>query len=191
MDTRTSPCREPQRPALPKRFDRRRMGYCRADDPASATRRTQTVGECARGFEWVFSTCCGPGASGRRCRKTCRRRARCTTISNFGTGTARWNASITRCTWRCVNRRDVKQVRRQRSSTPRPQRVPKKGGLARSFGLRRGQEDQRSQAAHPGRHAGPPVERHCSPCGYSGPRRGLPAAAPCETIVPVHQAHLC
>ena len=67
----------------------------------------------------------------------------------------------------------------------------KKGGLARSFGLRRGQEDQRSQAAHPGRHAGPPVERRCSPCGYSGPRRGLPAAAPCETIVPVHQAHLC
>ena len=34
-----------------------------------------------------------------------------------------------------------------------------KGGLARSFGLRRGQEDQRSQAAHPGRHAGPPAER--------------------------------
>ena len=34
----------------------------------------------------------------------------------------------------------VKQVRRQRSSTSRPQRVPKKGGLARSFGLRRGQE---------------------------------------------------
>jgi hypothetical protein len=30
------------------------MGYCRADDPASATRRTQTVGECARGFEWDF-----------------------------------------------------------------------------------------------------------------------------------------
>src|SRR5262245_39350832 len=74
-----------------------------------------------------FSTCCGPGASGRRCRKTCRRRARCTTISNFGTGTARWNASIMRCTWRCVNRRDVKQVRRQPSSTPRPQRVPKRG----------------------------------------------------------------
>src|SRR5262245_40107200 len=34
-----------------------------------------------------------------------------------------------------------------------------KGGLARSFGLRRGQEDQRSQAAHPGRHVGSPVER--------------------------------
>src|SRR5262245_7579725 len=104
-----------------------------------------------------------------------------------------WDGTLERihhALW-CVNRRDVKQVRRQPSSTPRPRRVPKKGGLARSFGLRRGQEDQRSQAAHPGRHAGPPVERRCSPCGYSGPRRGLPAAAPCQTIVPVHQAHLC
>ena len=50
----------------------------------------------------------------------------------------------------------------QRSSTRRPQRAPKKGVLARSFGLRRGQEDQRSQAAHPGRHAGPPAERRGS-----------------------------
>jgi len=30
------------------------MGYCRADDPASATRRTQTVSECARSLEWDF-----------------------------------------------------------------------------------------------------------------------------------------
>ena len=39
-------------------------------------------------------------------------------------------------------------------STCRPRRALKKGVLARSFGLRRGQEDQGSQAAHPGRHAG-------------------------------------
>ena len=38
----------------------------------------------------------------------------------------------------------MKQVRRQRSSTPRPQRVPKKGGLARSFGLLKcGQEESK------------------------------------------------
>src|SRR4249919_1366122 len=55
-------------------------------------------------------------------------------------------------------------VRRQRSSTRRPQGVLKKGGFARSFRLRRGQEDQRSQAAHPGRHTGPPVERRRSSC---------------------------
>ena len=63
---------------------------------------------------------------------------------------------------RSASRQDVKQARRQRSSTRRRQRVPKKGGLARSRGLRRGQEDQRSQATHPGRHAGPPVERRRS-----------------------------
>ena len=44
-----------------------------------------------------------------------------------------------------------------------------KGVFARSFGLRRGQEDQRSQAAHPGRHAGPLVERHRSSRRRSGP----------------------
>ena len=33
-----------------------------------------------------------------------------------------------------------------------------KGGFARSFGLRCGQEGQRSQTAHPGRHDGPPAE---------------------------------
>ena len=37
-----------------------------------------------------------------------------------------------------VREQDVKQVRRQPSSTPRPPRAHKKGGLARSFGLRRG-----------------------------------------------------
>ena len=62
---------------------------------------------------------------------------------------------------------DVKQARRWRSSTRRPRRALKKGVLARSFGLRRGQEDQRSQAAHPGRHAGSPVERCRSSRRYS------------------------
>ncbi len=45
----------------------------------------------------------------------------------------------------------------------------KKGVLARSFGLRRGQEDQGSQAAHPGRHAGAVVERRRSSRRCSGP----------------------
>ena len=106
-----------------------------------------------------FSTCSGPDANGRHCPKTCRRRARCMTISNSGTGTARWSASIMRFTLRCVSSKAAKPARRPRSSTRRPPRAPKKGGLARPFGLRRGQEDQRSQAAHPGRHAGPPAER--------------------------------
>src|SRR5436305_6341500 len=56
--------------------------------------------------------CCGPAANGRRYRRTCRRRARCTTISSSGTGTAPWSAFITRCTSRCASRRDVRQARR-------------------------------------------------------------------------------
>ena len=38
--------------------------------------------------------------------------------------------TITRCTWRCARRRDVKQARRWRSSTRRPRRALKKGVLA-------------------------------------------------------------
>lgn len=112
--------------------------------------------------EVLNGTSCGPAANGRRCRRTCRQRARCTTISNCGTGTAHWSASNTRSTSRCASRKDVKQVRRWLSSTRRRQKVLKKGGLARSFGLRRGQEGQGSQAAHTGRHVGSPVERRCS-----------------------------
>ena len=41
-----------------------------------------------------------------------------------------WSTSITRCTWPCARRRDVKQARRWRSSTRRPRRALKKGVLA-------------------------------------------------------------
>src|SRR6516165_8795773 len=92
---------------------------------------------------------------------------------------------------RCASRKDVRQVRRERSSTRKPRRVRKKGGLARSFGLRRGQEDQRSQAAHPGRHVGSPVERCSSSRRRSRPRWSIPSVAPGTPTVPLHQAHLC
>src|SRR5262245_50107336 len=143
---------------------------------------------CAR-CRTEFSTSYGQGVSGRRCPKTCRQRARCTIIWNCGSGTARWSASTTRSTWWCASRRDVKQVRRWRSSTRRPPRVLKKGVLARSFGLRRGQEDQRSQAAHPGRYAGSLVERRCSSGRRSGPRWSIPSFAPSAPTVPIHPAH--
>jgi hypothetical protein len=77
------------------------------------------------------------------------------------------------------------------SSTRKPRRVRKKGGLARSFGLRRGQEDQRSQAAHPGRYVGSPVERCRSSRRHSRPRWSIPSVAPGTPTVPLHQAHLC
>ena len=67
-----------------------------------------------------------------------------------------------------------------------------KGGLGLILrGLRRGQEDQGSQAAHPGRHAGSPVERCRSSRRYSGPRWRLALAAPGETTIPIHRTHFC
>ena len=137
--------------------------------PPAQARRAQTLGERARGAERDFLRAVDRLPMEGACPRTCRRRARCTTILNSGTGTAPWSASITRCTWRCASRKDVKPARRWRSSTRRPRRARKKGVLARSFGLRRGQEDQGSQAAHPGRHAGPLVERRRSSGRCSGP----------------------
>ena len=58
----------------------------------------------------------------------------------------------------------------------------KKGAFSRSFGLRRGQEGQGSQAAHPGRHAGSPAERRRSFRRYSGPSWCHPLAASSATI---------
>src|SRR6266487_1407524 len=100
-----------------------------------------------------FSTCCGQAANGRRCPKTCRRRARCGPISTCGPGMARWNASITRSMWRYASRRDGRQARPRRSSTARAPRARQKGGLARPTGLRCGQEDHGSQASYPRRYA--------------------------------------
>jgi hypothetical protein len=54
VDTRPSPRCEPQRPALPERFDGRRVGDRGADDPAGAAWRAQALGECARGLERDF-----------------------------------------------------------------------------------------------------------------------------------------
>ena len=70
------------------------------------------------------SMCFRQAASGRPCRRTCRRRARRISISCCGTGTARWNASTTRSMWRCAKRRprsepdggDHRQPERQGSS---------------------------------------------------------------------------
>ena len=72
------------------------------------------------------------------------------------------------------------------------QKALKKGAFSRSFGLRRGQEGQGSQAAHPGRHAGSPAERRRSFRRYSGPSWCHPLAGSSATIAPLHcPAHLC
>lgn len=85
-------------------------------------KRSVNVREVLNGIFYVLWT----GSNGRRCPKTYRRRARCTTISNSGTGTARWSASIMRFTLWCVSRKDAKPARRQRSSIRRPPRAPKR-----------------------------------------------------------------
>ena len=66
--------------------------------------------------------------------------------------------ATTDCTLRCASRKAGNRARQWPLSTRRQPKARKKGVLARSFGLRRGQENQGSQTAHPGRHAGPLVE---------------------------------
>jgi transposase len=128
-------------------------------------RRSVNVREVLNGIFYILWT----GCQWKALPKEYLRRAPCTTILNCGTGTARWSACIMHSTLQCASRKGVKVVPPWRSSTRRPRKALKKGVWAGSFGLRRGQEDQGSQAAHPGRHAGSLVERRCSSCRCSGP----------------------
>lgn len=138
-----------------------------------------------------FSTCCRPGASGARCRPTCRRRARFTTISTCGTGTVRWSASITHSTSRSGSGLAGKPAPPSLSSTPRAPRGRKKGGVDRPVGFRRGQEGQRPQAPHLRRHPWLLAERRRPSRRYSGSRRGCRRAAASSAILSVRRAHLC
>ena len=74
------------------------------------------------------------------------------------------------------------------SQTPK---ASQKGGFARSFGPRPGQEDQGSQAADPDRHARPLVERLRSSRRCPGPRWCFPLAAPGPMIAPVPRTNIC
>ena len=66
-----------------------------------------------------------------------------------------------------------------------------KGGLGSILRATTRARGQGSQAAHPGRHAGPLVERCRSSRRCSGPRRRLAAVASGKTTVPVYRPHLC
>ena len=66
-----------------------------------------------------------------------------------------------------------------------------KGGLGLILRATTRARRSRSQAAHPGRHAGSPVERCRSSRRYSGPGWRLPLAAPGATTIPVHRTHFC
>src|SRR5262245_15961051 len=110
-------------------------------------KRTVDVREVLNGIFYVLST----GSSGTPCRpprrQTCRRSARSTTHWIGGTGPAHWSGSMRRSTSPCASRQGEKPARRWRSSMPRAPRGRKKGGVARSVGLRRGQEGHGPQAA--------------------------------------------
>jgi len=149
-------------------------------------KRSVNVREVLNGIFYVLWT----GCQWQALPKDLPPKSRCTTISNCGTGTARLSAFITRFTWRCVSRKDMKRARRPPSSTRRRRKEPRKAGFARSCRLRRGQEDQGSQAAHPGRHVGPPAERRRSSRQRSGPRRRSRTAAHGTPLVPLHRARL-
>src|SRR4051794_33047311 len=101
------------------------MGDRSGHDPSRPARWAQTVGERARGAERdllravdrlpMEGTAQGSAAE--------EHGARLSRALELG-------ESITRCTWPCARRRDVKQARRWRSSTRRPRRALKKGVLA-------------------------------------------------------------
>src|SRR5271155_551043 len=168
---------------------------------------------CARSST-AFSTCCGPAASGRRCPRICRRRARCTIISSCGIGTARWSASTMRFMWRCASKRAAMQARARPSSTVKAPRRRKKGGLDGPARLRCGQEGHRPQAVlvdtlglllsvavHPAdiqdragvafvlnastRALFPFIERIFADGGYQGPRAAEAAAATGKWIIEI------
>ena len=88
-------------------------------------KRSVNVREVLNGIFYVLWT----GCQWKALPKTCHPRARCMTISNSGIGTEHWSASIMRFTLRCASRQGVKRARRQRSSTPKPRKALKKGGL--------------------------------------------------------------
>src|SRR5215831_9633696 len=157
------------------------MGDRGAHDPASETWWAQTVGERARGAEWdLLHPVDGLPKEGAAERSAAKEySARLSGAVELG-----WYV-------RAHPPRALCRGARAGRTTRKPRRVRKKGGLARSFGLRRGQEDQRSQAAHPGRHVGSPVERCRSSRRRSRPRWSIPSVAPGTPTVPLHQAHLC
>ena len=104
-------------------------------------------------------------------------------------GTARWRGCITPCSWRCASRPARRRARPPRSSIARVSRARKRG-RGSTPRLRRGEESQRKEATHPGRHAGSSPE--CRGSSSEHPRsRWRPVRAQSRaSSVPVHRADL-
>lgn len=69
-------------------------------------KRSVNLREVLNGIFYVLST----GCQWERCPRTCRRKARFTTTSICGAGTARWSAFITRCMWPAASRSEKRQA---------------------------------------------------------------------------------
>ena len=78
-------------------------------------RREVNVREVLNAIFYVLSTV----ASGRRCRRICRRKAPRIPTSCCGIGTARWSGSITHSMSRPASAKGARRARRPRSSTAR------------------------------------------------------------------------
>jgi len=166
------------------------VGADRTGDTTGQTRWSSARGERSRGSERA-SMYSRRGASGRRCRRICRRKAPRIPTSCYGIGTARWSASITHSISRPASVKGARRARRPRSSTARAPGPLKKGRRARPAGPRCGQKGHRAQAPHPGRYAWPSVERRRPSRRCSGPRRGAAGSRSAHALpFPFHRADL-
>ena len=102
-------------------------------------KRTVDVREVVNGLMYILSTAANRAPS----RRTCLRAPRSTIISICGAGMGRGIASKTRFTCAVARR---PRARPPPSSTARAFKSGEKGGLDRSGGLRRGQENQGQEA---------------------------------------------
>ena len=110
-----------------------------------------------RGTSWTrSSTSFAPVAAGGCCRTTCRHGRRSTTICAAGSAKGSGTGSIMRWSWSTASASVARPLRARRSSTANRCAPPIKRGLE---GLRRGQEDQRTQAPHPDRYRRTPPRR--------------------------------
>lgn len=115
-----------QRSALSERPDGRGMGAGRAADPTGQARWASASGKPARGAKRSFLRALDGMPMG-RCRRICRPRARRTSISRCGTGTARCSASTRRSMPRCASERGERRARARRCSTAKAPSRRKKG----------------------------------------------------------------
>ena len=132
-------------------------------------KREVNVREVLNGIMYVLSTGCQWSCT---CQKIYRLQARSLiTISIFGTTTARWSAFITSCTQNAGKDGPEASPTACVIDSQSVKSAEKGGPASRSTRLRRGQENQRQEAAHPRRYGRPVAACRRSQGRHSGSRR--------------------